>query len=125
VVAGNNNPAENRAIGRLRAIIRYLKKNSPLHIAELTASFAPKADDDQKNTLFEKGSLFDPFTADDLKNVTDIISEIDAIYREKGVTAVLYHALTQGWLTDKRVCYTDLISQLPLLYPIANTRKQY
>lgn len=82
----------------------------------MTASFAPKADDDKKNTLFEKGSLFDPFTEDDLKNVTDIISEIDAIYREKGVTAVLYHALTQGWLTDKRICYTDLISQLPLLY---------
>lgn len=116
VVAGNNDPAENRAICRLRAIIRYLKKSSPLHIAELTASFAPKADDDKKNTLFEKGSLFDPFTEDDLKNVTDIISEIDAIYREKGVTAVLYHALTQGWLTDKRICYTDLISQLPLLY---------
>lgn len=115
VVAGDNNPAENRAICRLRAIIRYMQKKSPLHLAELTASFSPKSVA-ANELFFEKGSLFNKFTEDDLKSVIDIISEIDTIYHKKGVMAVLYHALTQGWLTDKRVCYTDLISQLPLLY---------
>lgn len=118
-VSGDNKPEENRAFVRLRAMIRYMRDDSPLHLAELIGSLMPLNKNnyqDSTKASTNKCGIFNDADDNDIGAISEIIKSIKEMYSEKSAMAVLYHAFSQGWLTDMKISYIDMISELPLLY---------
>ncbi|MBQ9461501.1 MAG: UvrD-helicase domain-containing protein [Clostridia bacterium] len=117
-VSGENHPGENRAIKRVCALIKYLKEKNNLHLAEVAATFSPESMSFTANGVFteQDGTIFDRVSNDDIEKISEMISEARKMCKECGPMAALYDALVKGRLTDKKVNYITMASELPLLY---------
>lgn len=120
IVSGDNDLSESRAILRVKALIDYLRNGSMLHTARLVSAFSPKGGTklDSKGLTDNKGTLFDMVTEAEAERIKRIIDESTKIYSSDdcNIMEVLFHALSQGWLTDNTFSYISAVSELPVLY---------